>query len=125
MKRILLVEDSNVVKNLTRNILEAQGFVVDAVKDGTEVLEVLGSQDFDIILMDMHMPVMGGLECTQSIRALKDEKKRNIPIIAFTGNVMGYTQEEYLAQGINDVVIKPVDYGDLLRRILSLVSLKS
>ena len=121
MRKVLIAEDSNVVKNLTKNILEDQGFEVYGARNGEEVLILLKKAVFDIILMDIHMPVMDGLECSKRIRASKNKKVNSVPIIAFTGNFLNYTQEDFEANGINDYVVKPVDYDDLLQKMINLL----
>src|SRR5687768_1845837 len=94
-KRVLVAEDSSVIQNLTKKILQFQNFDIVAVKNGKQVLEMLNKEDFDVILLDINMPLMDGMECAKQIRALSDPKKANVPLIAITGNAKNYTLEEF------------------------------
>lgn len=113
-KKILIAEDSSVIQKLTKKILENQKYQISSAKNGSQVLEMLGQGDFDLILMDINMPVMNGIECAERIRALKDRKKSIIPIIAITGNAMNYTIEEFKKAGINDYLQKPINFDRLV-----------
>ncbi len=84
-KRVLIAEDSSVIQNLARKILEFQHYEITSVKNGEQVLQLLEKEDFDIILLDINMPIMDGMECARSIRALADAKKAKTPIVAITG----------------------------------------
>lgn len=116
-KKILIAEDSSVIQNLTKKILSLQNYEIASVKNGTEVLDVLENENFDLILMDITMPKMNGVECTRKIRALKDTEKSDIPIIAITGNAMNYTVEEFKKIGINEYVSKPIDFDHLVELV--------
>ena len=82
MKKIIVAADSSVIQNLTRKILEIQNYEIVGVKNGEQVLNLLNSDDYDLILMDINMPVMDGMECARTIRALPEKSKSAIPIIA-------------------------------------------
>lgn len=116
-KKILVAEDSSVIINLTKNVLLFEKFLITAVKNGKQVLDKLQKEDYDLILMDINMPVMDGIECTRSIRALPDKKKANVPIVAITGNYKNYTLDDFKKAGINDYVQKPLDYDLLLSTV--------
>lgn len=116
-KKVLVAEDSSVIINLTKNVLMFEKYQITAVKNGKQVLDKLASEDFDLILMDINMPVMDGIECTKAIRALSDPKKANIPIIAITGNYKNYTMDDFITAGLNDYVQKPLDYDLLLATV--------
>lgn len=116
-KKILVAEDSSVIINLTKNVLMFEKYQITAVKNGKQVLDKLASEDFDLILMDINMPIMDGIECTRSIRALSDPKKANIPIVAITGNYKNYTMDDFIKAGLNDYVQKPLDYDLLLATV--------
>jgi len=116
-KKVLVAEDSSVIINLTKNVLMFEKYQITAVKNGKQVLDKLASEDFDLILMDINMPVMDGIECTKAIRALSDPKKANIPIIAITGNYKNYTMDDFIKAGLNDYVQKPLDYDLLLATV--------
>ncbi len=121
-KKVLIAEDSSVIQNLTRKILQAQNFEIFSAKNGKQVIDMIAKNDYDIILMDINMPVMDGMECTRQIRALKDESKSTIPIVAITGNAMNYTLEEFKENGINEYLQKPLNFDDLVEIVKSLTA---
>jgi len=121
-KRVLVAEDSSVIQNLTKKILQFQNYEITGVKDGEEVLEVLATEDFDIILMDINMPKMDGMECTRKIRSMNDDLKAEIPIIAITGNAKNYSREEFQDAGINDFLQKPIDFDLLVETVKKFTS---
>lgn len=116
-KKVLVAEDSSVIQNLTKKILQFQNFDIAVVKNGKQVLEALEKDDFDVILLDINMPLMDGMECAKQIRALKDSKKANIPIIAITGNAKNYTMEEFKGVGINEYLQKPLNFDSLVNLV--------
>lgn len=116
-KKVLVAEDSSVIINLTKNVLLFEKYRITAVKNGKQVLEKLLNEDFDLILMDINMPVMDGIECTKTIRALEDKNKATIPIVAITGNYKNYTLEDFKKAGLNDYIQKPLDYDLLLATV--------
>jgi CheY-like chemotaxis protein len=113
-KRVLIAEDSSVIQNLARKILEFQNYEITSVKNGEQVLQILEKEDFDVLLLDINMPVMDGMECVQLVRALKDKKKANVPVVAITGNAKNYTEEEFKGAGFNDVLVKPLNFDRLV-----------
>ncbi|MEX0884219.1 MAG: response regulator [Cyclobacteriaceae bacterium] len=116
-KKVLVAEDSSVIINLTKNVLLFENFHITAVKNGQQVLNKLEQEDFDLILMDINMPIMDGILCTQAIRKLSDPKKAGIPIIAITGNYKNYTLDDFKKAGLNDYIQKPLDYDLLLHTV--------
>ncbi|MES2734455.1 MAG: response regulator [Bacteroidota bacterium] len=119
-KSVLIAEDSSVIQNLTRKILEFQNFRISSAKNGEQVLQALENENFDVILLDINMPVMDGMECARRVRALADKTKANIPIVAITGNARNYTLEDFHQVGINDYIPKPLDFDrlvDLLKQL--------
>lgn len=116
-KKVLIAEDSSVIQNLTRKILQLQNYQIDSAKNGKQVLQKLENEYFDVILMDINMPTMDGIECAREIRALPDEKKANIPIIAITGNARNYTLEDFKSVGINEYVPKPLNFDNLVNMV--------
>ena len=121
-KKVLIAEDSSVIQNLTRRILQIQNYQIFSAKNGKRVLEMLEKEDFDIILMDINMPQMDGMECAQKIRALDDANKAQIPIVAITGNAQNYTMEEFKNVGINDYLQKPLNFDILVETVKNLTS---
>jgi len=113
-KTVLIAEDSSVILNLTKKILEIQNFTIVSAKNGAEVLTILAKQPVDIILMDLNMPVMDGLTCAKAVRANADPAINALPIIAITGNAKNYTKEEMAQNGITEFVPKPLDFDVLV-----------
>lgn len=109
-KRILIAEDSSVIQNLTRKILSQQNYQIETVKNGKEVLERLAKGSFDLVLMDIHMPLMDGMECAREIR----KSNKEMPILAITGNANNYSMDDFKAAGINDFLPKPLNYDQVV-----------
>ncbi|PRY87422.1 response regulator [Mongoliibacter ruber] len=116
-KKVLVAEDSSVIINLTKNVLMFEKYEIKAVKNGLQVLESIEKEHFDLILMDINMPVMDGIECTKAIRQLENKEKASIPIVAITGNYKNYTLDDFKKAGLNDYVQKPLDYDLLLATV--------
>lgn len=116
-KRILIGEDSSIIINLTRSVLAFENYVMKAARNGKQVLEMLEKEDFDLILMDLNMPVLDGIECTKAIRALKDPVKASLPVIAISGNIKNYTPDEFRKFGFNEFIQKPLDFDVLLATV--------
>ena len=121
-KKVLIAEDSSVIQNLTRRILQIQNYQIFSAKNGKRVLEMLDKEDFDIILMDINMPQMDGMECAQKIRALNDDNKSQIPIVAITGNAQNYSMDDFKNVGINDYLQKPLNFDTLVDTVKRLTS---
>jgi len=117
-KKILIAEDSSVIQNLTRKILEQQNFDISTVKNGQQVIDIVNSQDFDLILMDINIPLIDGIECTKMIRAMNDQKKSQVPILAITGNARNLSIDEFKEAGINEFLPKPLDFDNLVKLVL-------
>ncbi len=114
--KVLLSEDNMINQNVAMAILSKAGHRVDIANDGREALAAVAREDYDVVLMDMQMPVLDGLEATREIRALEGEKART-PIIAMTANAMPGDKERCLSAGMNDYVAKPIDTATLLRKL--------
>jgi CheY-like chemotaxis protein len=121
-KRVLIAEDSSVIQNLTKKILEFQNFQISAAKNGEQVLQILEKEKIDAILLDINMPVMDGMECARRVRALHDQAKAGIPIIAITGNARNYSLEDFRQVGINDYIPKPLDFDRLVELLKELTA---
>jgi CheY-like chemotaxis protein len=113
-KRVLIAEDSSVIQNLARKILEFQNYDITAVKNGEQVMQILEKEEFSILLLDINMPVMDGMECVRRVRAMPDKEKASVPIVAITGNAKNYTEEEFKTAGFNDVLVKPLNFDRLV-----------
>ena len=121
-KKVLIAEDSSVIQNLTRKILQIQNYKIFSAKNGVQVLKMLEKEYFDVILMDINMPQMDGMECARNIRALADSKKAQIPIVAITGNAKNYSMEEFEEAGINAYLQKPLNFDNLVDTVHNLTS---
>lgn len=108
-KKILLAEDVELNQFIVRYILESWKVELTIANNGKEALALAQARDFDLILMDIQMPVMNGTEATRCIRELPDPVKANIPIIALTANALKGDHEKYLALGMSDYLSKPFD----------------
>jgi CheY-like chemotaxis protein len=114
--RVLVAEDHPVNQELIRLILQAAGIEVHIVGDGAQAVQAVQTMAFDLILMDIQMPVMGGPEATRRIRA-QDVGGRSLPIIAMTANVMPEQVAAYLAAGMDAHLGKPIDAQALIATI--------
>jgi two-component system cell cycle response regulator DivK len=121
-KTILIAEDSSVILNLTKKILELQNYKILTAKNGGEVIKQVEKQKIDAILMDLNIPVKNGMECTREIRAHENKEIANIPIIAVTGNANNYTMEQFKEAGINAYLPKPLDFDMLVQTVKQYVS---
>jgi CheY-like chemotaxis protein len=121
-KKILVGEDSSIILNLTKNVLAFENYEMKAARNGKQVLELLEKENFDLILMDISMPVMNGIDCTKAIRHLQDPVKSKLPIIAITGNIGNYTLEEFRKLGFDDFIQKPLDYDRVLATVKRFLS---
>lgn len=109
---ILLVEDNALNQQVAREFLEQAGAQIVLAGNGHEALQKLKHQDFDAVLMDIHMPVMNGLEATRRIRA--DGHWRDLPVLAMTAAALPQDREACMAAGMNDFIAKPVEQAGLL-----------
>ena len=116
---ILLVEDNEFNQQLACELLTDAGFKVDIAEDGRKSLEMLDKHTYDVVLMDMQMPVMDGVTATIEIR--KNDAFRDLPVIAMTANVMADEIQRCMDAGMNDHVAKPIDPDDLFGKLLKWV----
>lgn len=118
---ILVAEDNVTNQLLMRILLEKEGHQAEYAENGQQAVEILQNGQFDLILMDMHMPVMDGLEATRQIRAM-DGQKNKTPIIMVSAESQKSMQDEMLTAGADDFVLKPVDIEQLRRSIERVVN---
>jgi signal transduction histidine kinase/CheY-like chemotaxis protein len=113
--RVLLAEDNQVNQKLASTMLQKRGHQVTVANDGTEALELLEQDAFDVVLMDVHMPRMGGFEATAAIRAAERERgaTQHLPVVALTALAMSGDREACLKAGMDAYVAKPISAADL------------
>ena len=110
--RVLLAEDNQINAVLASTIIKRAGHDVDIARNGAEALDAVTAKDYDIVLMDMLMPQMDGLEATRHIRKL-DGKMRRAPVIALTANAMAADRRKCIAAGMDDFLSKPFEPEEL------------
>ncbi|MGH9510272.1 MAG: response regulator, partial [Terriglobales bacterium] len=120
--RILVAEDNPVNQKLAMRLLEKRGHKVEVAGNGREALETLGKKPFDLVLMDLQMPEMGGLEATARIREKERKSGGHVPIVAMTAHAMKGDRERCLEAGMDGYVSKPVRKNDLFEAIEAAVS---
>ena len=123
-RRLLLVEDNELNQEIAVAILEEAGCVVEVASNGAEAVEkVLLSADdpCDLILMDIQMPVMDGIEATKAIRAMDDPRLAHLPIVAMTANAFEEDRQRVLAAGMNGHLGKPIDVDKLFATLQSIL----
>ncbi len=112
--KILLAEDEETNRAALSKLLEKQGYAVECVNNGAQAIDELKARDFDIVLMDIQMPIMDGMEATRAIRKGEAGKRAmNIPIAALTAYAMSGDRETFLAAGMNGYIAKPIDFDQL------------
>ena len=112
-KKVLVAEDSSVIQNLLKKILLFENCKITSAKDGQSVLDTFKKEDFDLIIMDINLPVLDGLSATKQIRSIKG-KKGNIPIIGISGNAKNLPVSDFFEAGMNEYLQKPLDYDELI-----------
>ncbi len=119
--RILLAEDNPVNQVLAARLLEKHGHRVAVARNGREALEQIGEQPFDLVLMDVQMPELDGLEATVAIRERERTTGGHLPIVAMTAHAMQGDQERCLAAGMDGYVSKPIDINQLVSVVESVI----
>ena len=116
-KKILLTEDNELNREIAVELLKEEGFILDTAEDGTIAVEKMRTAkpgQYDLILMDIQMPIMDGYEATRQIRKLENPETANIPIVAITANAFEEDRQKALEAGMNEHVSKPIDLERLL-----------
>jgi CheY-like chemotaxis protein len=113
---VLLVEDEPINREITRELLFCVALQVDVAEDGAEAVELAASTAYDLVLMDLHLPVLDGLQATRRIRAMPGRERT--PIIALTANAFAEDRERCLLAGMNDFVAKPIMADELFAALL-------
>ena len=117
--RVLLVDDQRVNQKFTARLLERMGCSVVVAEDGRQALEVLDSREFEGVLMDIHMPVMDGLEAMKEIRRRESGTSRHTWIVALTAHAMKGDRERFLAAGFDGYLAKPMTRAELQQTVAS------
>ncbi len=123
--RILLVEDNELNQEIAMTILEEAGCAVDVASDGAEAVEKVRhslENPYDVVLMDIQMPVMDGIEATKTIRALDDPQLARLPIVAMTANAFEEDRQRVLSAGMNGHLGKPIDVAKMFATLQSILS---
>lgn len=115
MIRLLLVEDNPANEKLARLALTCEGFDVVSVADGPAALAALVDQAFDVVLLDIQLPSMNGLEVLERIRV--QPRLQALPVLAVTAYAMGTDRERFLAAGFADCITKPIDVDTFADRV--------
>ena len=116
-RRVLLVEDNEINRRVAVGLLRSRGHQVVLAENGQEAVETLADQEFDVVLMDMQMPVMDGYEATAAIRQREHQTGGHIPIVAMTAEALKGDRERCLAAGMDDYVSKPIAPAEMYRAI--------
>lgn len=119
-KRILLAEDEPINQEVARELLETVGLSVDIADDGAEAVAMASQTRYDLILMDLRMPNMNGLEATKAIRALPGYE--HLPILALTANAFNDDRQQCLDAGMNEHIGKPVRPTELYETLFKWLS---
>jgi CheY-like chemotaxis protein len=117
-QKILLAEDDQINRKLACKMLEKLGYTVKAVQNGNEVINELRKEEYNIVLMDLMMPELDGIETTQNIRK---ELKSNIPVIALTAAALGEDQKRAFEAGMDDFIAKPIKPEELKEKISRII----
>ncbi|MBF0277455.1 MAG: response regulator [SAR324 cluster bacterium] len=119
---ILLVEDNEINQQVAQEILEGAQLNVDIAVNGEEALEKVKSRQYDLVLMDIQMPIMDGYEATREIR--RDPSFQNLPIVAMTANTLAGDQEKSLRSGLNGHIAKPINVEELFSVLLQWIGVE-
>jgi CheY-like chemotaxis protein len=123
-RRILLAEDNKLNQEIAITILEEAGFFVDLAENGEVAVTKVTNhppKHYDVIIMDIKMPVMDGYEATRQIRSLEEEGKKDVPIIAMTADAFFEDRQAAFACGMNEHLAKPIDVERLFAILKSLL----
>ena len=121
-KRVLVVEDNELNREIAKDLLEEEGMIVEEAVNGLEGFDAIKNMKpgyFDFVLMDIQMPVMDGYDSAKAIRAIDDESRNCVPIIAMTANAFDEDKQKALAAGMNAHIAKPVDVEKLIETLKS------
>jgi CheY-like chemotaxis protein len=115
---VLVVDDNNINRLLINKVLTKWGAHTDFAENGLQAVEkVTTNHNYDVVLMDVYMPEMGGIEATQVIRATAGEYFQQLPIIALTASMLSTEREQIISAGMNDYILKPFDPKSLFEKL--------
>jgi DNA-binding response OmpR family regulator len=120
MKKILLCDDDYILLKLVEDRLKAEGFSVTIANDGSKAMIILNKTDFDLIITDMHMPFVTGIELIDFVR---NDQNKKTPIIVLTKDITDETSENSYSVGADEYINKPVNMNILLIKIKKLLSI--
>lgn len=124
-KRLLIVDDAEYNRLLLKNILEKWQIIFDEATNGKEAFETVRDKDFDLVLMDVIMPVMSGFEATKSIRSLENIRRASVPVIALTAAVSADIQAQATEAGMSGLLQKPFKEQDLYKKIIEALGIQT
>ncbi len=116
-KKILVVEDDDIGQFLIKKMIDDLGYESYIASNGIEAIEVLEKEQFDIILMDIEMPIISGYETTKRIRASQIDRIKSIPIIGISANPFENDLQPFLDKGLNDYISKPIHELELKEKL--------
>ena len=120
--QILVAEDNETNQKVINKMLEYAGHNADIVTNGEQVLDAIDEKDYNLIIMDMHMPVMGGIEALKILRFMSTDNEKHVPIIMLTANATKEASDQCLEAGADAYLTKPIESEKLLKTINSLLS---
>ena len=115
-KKVLVAEDSSVIQNLLKKILLFENCKITSAKDGQVALNKFDDDDFDLVIMDINLPTLSGLDVTRKIRSIR-KKKGEVPIIGISGNAKNLPVDSFFEAGMNEYLQKPLDYDQLIELV--------
>ena len=115
--KVLVVDDNEINCMVAEELLKSLQMQVDIASDGSQALERIKEEKYDLVFMDHLMPVMDGMEAVKALRELDGAYYKNLPVIALTGNTGKEQREEYIQAGMSDYLSKPIDMEDICRKI--------
>lgn len=115
---VLVVDDNNINRLLINKVLTKWGASADFAENGLQAVEkITENQNYDVVLMDVYMPEMGGIEATQVIRAKNEPYFQQLPIIALTASMLNSERAQIEESGMNDYILKPFDPANLFEKL--------
>jgi CheY-like chemotaxis protein len=116
--KVLVVDDNNINRLLLNKVITKWGAIADFAENGLQAVEkVEANRNYDVVLMDVHMPEMDGLEATQIIRAKNEEYFKLLPIVALTASMLSSEKADIERVGMNDYILKPFDPKNLFDKL--------